>query len=738
MANVRATQAVIEALDAGAPGVRVSQVVIEILDVATAPLRETQAAIEILEPNYAGNGGANPGTNPPAATLASTTPQFFGVLEDMTDGTVIEGHAEADGGPLADPAGYYGGFKDRRITAFGTISRKVNTPGGGIQASSQQITFDDADRFFRSSWGTVPRIGRKWSNYTINHADRLAGAVPFRLSAGEVTNHEPADGFQYTFTIEGMIGRHVTRISDETKAPPNLITAAQNAILGEQFGDGWAPPIGYGLLSDAGAAKPQGVVPGVYVGSSNLQTIFGPGATNIVGDFYVFFGHAVQGTIALYVTPAAWTASTTYVVGDRIRSNVTSNGYLYQATTGGVSGASAPSFPTVVGATVGDGGVTWQNVGPDDPALRHVVPPAAYGQAIVEPHLDPAGWLAATGTAAPYVDFGGYRFHVAIVNNTHRFAKTLREGRSALTGNFRGIEDVGDGSGALITAPSRILQHFWSNFVEYSYKTGGWAGVPVFGAYSLFDTTTIEAVKTYTDTLVGGGPVQAAILIGEGGKQVPVFEVVQQMTASWDIKIAENRHGQIITAIDNPAAAAVATLTAQDDTIAISSSLRRPGFATTVRYRYGYRYVAPVATKLEDAQGQPLPAEPVQAHAQWESGLQVLEHAGALAQNYGRRVYLDVDMYGVRDPATADALAARILARAVGPTLEGPIGIRIVTGLQGLQVGGQEIDLGAVIAADHIEGLGASGYAGATMVVEEVEVAAEACTVAFNALLLAP
>lgn len=81
---------------------------------------------------------------------------------------------------------------------------------------------------------------------------------------------------------------------------------------------------------------------------------------------YTVGGFAFTMTAPVYTAANTWGTSransTAYSVGDVVRP-ASANGSLYIAVVAGTTGAAPPTYPTLIGATVVDGGATWANVG---------------------------------------------------------------------------------------------------------------------------------------------------------------------------------------------------------------------------------------------------------------------------------------------------------------------------------------------------------------------------------------
>lgn len=84
------------------------------------------------------------------------------------------------------------------------------------------------------------------------------------------------------------------------------------------------------------------------------------------GAGYTTGGKVLASKTIGYVAANSWAqvhaVSTAYNLGE-VRRPSTGNGFLYRVSVAGTSAAAAPTWPTVAGQTVTDGGVTWTCVG---------------------------------------------------------------------------------------------------------------------------------------------------------------------------------------------------------------------------------------------------------------------------------------------------------------------------------------------------------------------------------------
>lgn len=84
------------------------------------------------------------------------------------------------------------------------------------------------------------------------------------------------------------------------------------------------------------------------------------------GGGYTTNGVALASKQITYTAGSTWATArangTAYTLFKIVRP-ASANGYVYYASVGGTSGGTIPTFPTVIGATVADGAVTWTCAG---------------------------------------------------------------------------------------------------------------------------------------------------------------------------------------------------------------------------------------------------------------------------------------------------------------------------------------------------------------------------------------
>jgi hypothetical protein len=153
-------------------------------------------------------------------------------------------------------------------------------------------------------------------------------------------------------------------------------------------------PLGYDKYGHAGGWQ-TGIYTGTYVylqpymvaaslvadasiiSTSSIITSITANWTSAAINSPVYVGAAYMGNIARIVwafTPStawAWQASHAYAIGSVARP-ASANGHLYQASTAGTTGASAPTWPTG-GGTVTDGTAVWTDLGTSATAIQTTV-----------------------------------------------------------------------------------------------------------------------------------------------------------------------------------------------------------------------------------------------------------------------------------------------------------------------------------------------------------------------------
>jgi hypothetical protein len=539
------------------------------------------------------------------------------------------------------------GKKPGKLERISPVRRELSTRGAYV-ATRSSFTLADTDRQFRALVASNALRGAYVAYYVISDAQRRAEGTPRRFFGGEIVSHRAEPGPRYTFEVEDVMGRRLSEYAKQPQLPPDKFNATDFPAIDilQTGADGMPIPIVCGYVSDADVTSPQGVAPATFVGDLYFSSAWGGTATQV--DAYVW-------------SQGAFPANGVFEV------------YYNDPTT---------------------------------PNIRQLVPESAWGVAAWTPGKP--GW-AATGLSTDYADYNGRRYMPLFVLRSHPLAQAAREGNVLIAGNLYGIAENANGTGRYIDSPVRLWQWLLVNYVFNRYEDeSSYFTIPTLdGTYSIIDTATVDAAKEVHDARLSGGYLAGFILGGLGNPET-VFDVMQWLAEGCDFDWGINRHGQLIVSAEDTAASAVATFDQQADIEDGQYEVwtDTDSYFNRLEYTYGYRYVPPVAPPATPAEGEPVPTK-LPPHSDWRSGLVITEDTGAQT-TVGEIVTYTLNNYAVQHSETAQDVAGRVLARALGPQDDGPRMFRFTTGWNGLHQDGEDIELGSVINVLHPERVGAS------------------------------
>lgn len=260
----------------------------------------------------------------------------------------------------------------------------------------------------------------------------------------------------------------------------------------------------------------------------------------------------------------------------------------------------------------------------------------------------------------------------------------IADGSATFRINLSGIEDVGDGSGEVITDLYQQAVHFFNHLLLTNYLTGDWSTPPMFPGTSicLVNCPSFTALTNQRKAEIAGGYVGAWIA-GASGERTTAQEWIGRLGRSGSFRLGPNRFWQLKAWAVNPAL----------DTSALPTIVD--------------------IHDVEGATGDPLPNQaqlwnvvpytygpPFDSDPDWLGEATVKDDDSVLA--YRREYPADLlDLYCLRSPlVAAHAAGQHLLFSKVVPVYIEPEGdLRL-----------SAYDHGSAFKYSHFRGLGASGY----------------------------
>jgi hypothetical protein len=307
----------------------------------------------------------------------------------------------------------------------------------------------------------------------------------------------------------------------------------------------------------------------------------------------------------------------------------------------------------------------------------------------------------------PYEDHTGARYTVIygkagfagpdrMAGESNTAAEGAPEGPLAVgvTLNVWGIEDIGDGTGELITSLPQQQKHFMRNFLAPDSISLLWlTACPTFEhepTLDLIDEATFDDVEVIWDDIAGG--IEGAFVIGANGEFITALDVLAQFHVSGDWNGTFTRKGQYQVSME-PVDAPVDPVEIDDivnitaDTFAIRD-LVNTEFFNILPYTHTRDYTGVTESGWHSI----------------EAGEVDVRDTSSITNYDQERESPTFELAMLREETASAAITAvmsRKLARYRHP---------LRTASLILPLSGTQIEVGDLFRMSHIEGIGASGW----------------------------
>jgi hypothetical protein len=302
-----------------------------------------------------------------------------------------------------------------------------------------------------------------------------------------------------------------------------------------------------------------------------------------------------------------------------------------------------------------------------------------------------AGYIAVVG-ADPYEDINSRRYSFCYALKGSAVGDEIAAGTKKLTLNLQGIEDVGDGSGDLITSIVQQAKHFLRNFLapEVPQRQDWLTEPPAFPHLPdvpLVDETSFDTTETALLDRLPSGYIGAGIIGAR--EEVPALDALARFCVSGDFDVFFNRKGQL--------AASAEPIFATDNVLALNDVINivDGSFEITDDVVGEFFNILPYAHTRDYSGGE----------TAWGVVDQVQDDVSIT--NYEQeRSSPQFDLHFLREPQCKDTIAdvmARKLVRSRDPRRK----VKLAVPFSGLS-----FEPGGVVPLTHIEGIGADGWEG--------------------------